>query len=107
MAAKKSFRYIRSFSTGIYRLNTGREFEYCDHEGSQIADPSVLSRIHSLSIPPNWTDVWICPTQMGTSRPRDSIIDRESNIFTTLIGPPFGTRTNSASYTFTVRDWQP
>ena len=65
MAAKKSFRYIRGFSTGINRLNTGREFEYCDHEGSQIADPSVLSRIHSLSIPPNWTDVWICPHKNG------------------------------------------
>lgn len=65
LGAKKSFRYINNFSTGISRIKTGRKFEYYDQERSQIVDPSILSRIHSLSIPPNWTDVWICSHKNG------------------------------------------
>jgi DNA topoisomerase-1 len=30
-----------------------------------IRDRSVLRRIHSLAIPPAWTDVWICPIENG------------------------------------------
>ena len=46
---------------GITRRRRGKGFEYLDFEGRRITEPSVLTRIRELAIPPAWKDVWICP----------------------------------------------
>ncbi|HEY7476879.1 MAG TPA: DNA topoisomerase IB [Actinomycetota bacterium] len=50
---------------GFTRRRQGRGFAYLDRRGRTIADPHVLARIRTLSIPPAWTDVWICPDPNG------------------------------------------
>jgi DNA topoisomerase IB len=50
---------------GIARTRRGRGFSYLDDEGRRIDDPTVLSRIAELVIPPAWKDVWICPYPQG------------------------------------------
>jgi DNA topoisomerase I len=50
---------------GIRRVRRGRGFAYLDEEGSPIAEDEVLERIRALSIPPAWTDVWICLDPCG------------------------------------------
>jgi DNA topoisomerase IB len=50
---------------GITRRARGKGFEYLDFEGRRITEPSVLTRIRELAIPPAWKDVWICPWPMG------------------------------------------
>jgi DNA topoisomerase I len=52
-------------SPGITRRRRGKGFEYLDEDGYTISEPSVLERIHELSIPPAWADVWICPYPLG------------------------------------------
>ncbi|OYD40742.1 DNA topoisomerase IB [Sphingobacterium cellulitidis] len=65
MEAKKPFKYVNCNSKGISRIQNGEVFEYYDQKNVRIVDPSVLSRIHSLVIPPNWNNVWICPNRNG------------------------------------------
>ncbi|WP_312697948.1 DNA topoisomerase IB [Sphingobacterium mizutaii] len=65
MKTKKTFKYVNSNSKGFSRIQNGELFEYYDQKKVRIVDQSVLSRIHSLAIPPNWTDVWICPNKNG------------------------------------------
>ena len=36
-----------------------------DPDGRPVRDADALERIHSLAIPPAWTDVWICPRAEG------------------------------------------
>ncbi len=50
---------------GITRRRRGKCFEYIDFEGRRITEPSVLTRIRELAIPPAWKEVWICPWPMG------------------------------------------
>jgi DNA topoisomerase-1 len=50
---------------GITRRRRGKGFEYLDEDGRRITEPSVLTRIRELAIPPAWQDVWICPYPMG------------------------------------------
>jgi DNA topoisomerase I len=50
---------------GIRRRRRGKGFEYLDADGRRITEPSVLTRIRELAIPPAWGDVWICPYPMG------------------------------------------
>jgi|SRR5215211_6284738 len=50
---------------GIRRRQRGKGFEYLDHDGKRITEPSVLERIRELAIPPAWEDVWICPWPFG------------------------------------------
>lgn len=65
MEAKNAFKYVNSNSKGFSRIHKGEVFEYHDKKKVRIVDPAILSRIHSLVIPPNWTDVWICPNKNG------------------------------------------
>jgi DNA topoisomerase I len=50
---------------GIRRIRRGRGFRYLDERGRPVEDPEVLARIRALTVPPAWTDVWICPDAMG------------------------------------------
>ena len=50
---------------GFTRRRRGRGFEYLDFEGRRITDPDILQRIKDLTLPPAWTDVWICPLPNG------------------------------------------
>jgi DNA topoisomerase-1 len=51
---------------GIRRLRRGRGFSYVDEAtGEAITDPDTLERIRSLTIPPAWEAVWICPWPNG------------------------------------------
>jgi DNA topoisomerase-1 len=43
----------------------GRGFTYLDSEGNRVEDPEALARIRALSIPPAWTNVWICSISQG------------------------------------------
>src|SRR5436305_5849264 len=50
---------------GIKRIRRGRGFTYLDQRGRPLEDPEVLGRIRALTVPPAWTDVWICTDPMG------------------------------------------
>jgi DNA topoisomerase-1 len=51
---------------GILRRKRGRGFEYyLAATGERVDDVAVLQRIKDLTIPPAWTDVWICPFENG------------------------------------------
>ena len=58
-------RYVHDDRPGIRRVRAGRGFRYVDPNGKPIRDPATLKRIHSLVIPPAWTDIWICPRADG------------------------------------------
>ena len=58
-------RRVDCSGPGITRRRRGRGFEYLLAEGEKITDPELLGRIKDLTIPPAWTDVWICPHPNG------------------------------------------
>lgn len=58
-------RRARVDGPGYRRRRAGAGWTYWSAEGQRITDPDVLSRISSLTIPPAWTDVWICPWPNG------------------------------------------
>lgn len=60
-----SLRYVSDQSPGIRRRKAGTGFTYIGPKGQRVRDEQALRRIHSLAIPPAWTDVWICPISEG------------------------------------------
>lgn len=50
---------------GITRVRRGAHFAYRFPDGAVVREPELLQRIRELSIPPAWTDVWICPWSNG------------------------------------------
>jgi DNA topoisomerase IB len=50
---------------GLRRVRRGRGFTYVDESGEPIKDREVLERLHGLTIPPAWRDVWICDDPLG------------------------------------------
>jgi DNA topoisomerase IB len=52
-------------SPGYTRRRRGRGFEYLDHAGRRVTQPSEVERFRSLAIPPAWKDVWICRDPRG------------------------------------------
>lgn len=46
-------------------MRRGRGFEYRAPDGTRIDDPSAISALRALAIPPAWTDVWISPHANG------------------------------------------
>jgi DNA topoisomerase-1 len=54
-----------SSGAGIRRQRAGRGFRYHDQANEPVHDADLLARIHSLAIPPAWTDVWIAPHANG------------------------------------------
>jgi DNA topoisomerase-1 len=67
VAAAKSagLRYVTDRMPGIRRIGSGKTFRYIGATGRLVRDPQTLARIRSLAIPPAWTDVWICPIDVG------------------------------------------
>jgi DNA topoisomerase-1 len=57
--------YVSDAKPGIRRRRAGRGFTYLDPGGKTIRDPELLKRIRGLVIPPDWTEVWICPERRG------------------------------------------
>ncbi len=64
-AARAGLHYVTDGVPGIARRRSGKGWSYYDAEGALIADPAVRARINALTIPPAWSDVWICPDPAG------------------------------------------
>ena len=64
-AAAAGLRYTSDNKPGITRKKAGRGYQYFDAKGERITDEKTLERIHSMVIPPAWTEVWICPSAKG------------------------------------------
>ncbi len=50
---------------GIYRKKNGIGIYYTAADGKKISAKRTIQRIEELVIPPNWQDVWICPSPNG------------------------------------------
>ena len=64
-AAMVGLRFSTDTTPGIRRTKAGRTFRYTDTRGKVMKNVADLRRIHSLVLPPAWTDVWICPHPNG------------------------------------------
>lgn len=64
-ARRAGLRYVNDEEPGIRRKKWGRGFTYLDPDGNHVKDEDLRERIEELSIPPAWTDVWICPHENG------------------------------------------
>jgi DNA topoisomerase-1 len=64
-AREAGLNYVSDDTPGISRRRAGKGFTYKGPDGQTIRDPETLARIHSLVIPPAYTNVWICPDPKG------------------------------------------
>jgi DNA topoisomerase-1 len=64
-AEDAGLRYVSDEQPGFSRQRNGDDFEYFDIKGKPIRDEQRLLRIKRLTIPPAWSDVWICPSPNG------------------------------------------
>jgi DNA topoisomerase I len=64
-AESAGLRYVSDDRSGIRRKTSGKGFTYARPDGTKLSDPQVVKRIRSATIPPAWTDVWICPFADG------------------------------------------
>src|SRR2546421_1750069 len=64
-ARAAGLRYVSDESPGIRRKRVGKGFAYLDSGGRTVRDPETIRRIKRLTIPPAWTDVWICADPRG------------------------------------------
>jgi DNA topoisomerase-1 len=64
-ATEAHLRYSPDDRPGITRRRAGRGFSYRSPDGSRITDPTTLTRIRALAVPPAWTDVWISTDPRG------------------------------------------
>jgi DNA topoisomerase-1 len=64
-ARAANLHYVCGDEPGYRRKHWGRGFTYLDKKGHHIQDPKLRQRFKSLTIPPAWTDVWICPSPRG------------------------------------------
>ncbi len=64
-AAAAGLHYVTDDGPGIRRRRSGRGWSYRGPEGHLVRDKDTVQRIKSLSIPPAWMDVWICPHPQG------------------------------------------
>jgi DNA topoisomerase I len=65
LASQAGLIYVDDFKTGVTRRKRGKGFTYIWPNGQTIKDEQVRQRIQSLTIPPAWSDVWICPKETG------------------------------------------
>jgi len=49
----------------IVRRRSGRGFTYRAPDGATVRDRATLDRIRALAIPPAWTEVRVCPDELG------------------------------------------
>jgi DNA topoisomerase I len=52
--------YVSDATPGIRRRRRGNGFSYAGPGGETVRDVATLARIRSLTIPPAWSEVWIC-----------------------------------------------
>lgn len=64
-AKAAGLRYVSDEMPGISRVLRGKHFAYIAPDGKEICDERELARIKSLSVPPAYTGVWICPIANG------------------------------------------
>ena len=64
-ARAAGLRYVSDHRPGIKRVASNGEFRYLNPHGTPVRDKETLARIHSLVIPPAWTEVWICKEANG------------------------------------------
>jgi DNA topoisomerase I len=64
-ARAAGLRYVSDQGPGIRRKRAGKAFSYSASDGPTIREAETIRRIRSLSIPPAWTDVWICADPRG------------------------------------------
>ncbi len=57
--------YVSDTQPGLRRERKGKGFVYRMDSGERVSDQAVLGHVKSLSIPPAWTDVWICRNPDG------------------------------------------
>ena len=67
LAQLAHLRYYTDDKPGFTRRKADTEggFHFFDQHGARITDEAEIQRIHSLAIPPAYTDVWICPSKNG------------------------------------------
>ncbi len=68
VAQMAHLRYITDNKPGYTREKDENEkggFRFLNTDGKRITDEEEIKRIHSLAIPPAYTDVWICPNPRG------------------------------------------
>lgn len=58
-AEEAGLHYVTDTTPGYERKPWGRGFTYMTEDGSHLQDEAEKRRIKSLTIPPDWTDVWI------------------------------------------------
>ncbi|HZD79739.1 MAG TPA: DNA topoisomerase IB [Actinomycetota bacterium] len=58
-------RRVQAGQPGLHQRRRGRGFCYEDAGGHPVSDPQTLERIRGLTIPPAWSDVWICADPWG------------------------------------------
>ena len=64
-ARSAGLRWVDDSLPGIRRRGEPGRFHYVDADGRAIRDAETLQRISDATIPPAWTDVWICPVANG------------------------------------------
>jgi hypothetical protein len=66
-AEEAGLQYVSDERPGYTRRAKGKGFDYFDTDEKSIRDEHRLLRIKRLAIPPAWTDVWICASQVLSS----------------------------------------
>ena len=64
-AKSARLRYVTGEGPGIVRRRAGKGFVYLGVDRKPVREKATLKRIRSLSIPPAWKNVWICPVENG------------------------------------------
>jgi DNA topoisomerase I len=64
-AARAGLHYVTDGLAGIRRERAGKGWTFYAPDGARITAAAERKRIHSLVIPPAWTDVWISPDPKG------------------------------------------
>jgi DNA topoisomerase-1 len=65
VAEDAGLRYVTDAVPGIRRRRAGRGFTYRLPDGTPVTSERTRARIEALTIPPAWTDVWICRDPLG------------------------------------------
>ncbi len=59
-AREAGLRYVADSEPGIRRERHDGGWRYWAAAGAPVSDAETLARIRGLTVPPAWTDVWIC-----------------------------------------------
>lgn len=57
--------YVSDEEPGLGRKRSGKGWSYLGVDGKRVTDKRVRKRLEALTIPPAWTEVWICPSKNG------------------------------------------